>query len=742
LQFDTLEERRLLSVSYLDNGVVRLGVDSGLGGAITYLSYSSSDHHKPAEPNVINCADTGREIQQSYYASPNNFNPEGNQSPTWSPWCWNPVQAGDCYGNRGKILADSDNGTTIYVKTQPMQWALDNVPSQAVMEEWITLAGSAVQVHCRLTCTRTDSPSPLTPFYQELPAIYTVGTLYQLVSYTGSNPWTNDTLTDLPQANPWAWWNATENWSAMVDKTGWGLGVYEPGVVQFKGGFAGTPGQGGTTNNSTGYMAPLQLEVLDPKIVYNYSYDLILGSVSDIRNWVYQHATDPRPNYQFVSDRQHWWAPNGDAGPPSNGYYQVNLAGNAPQITGPITAFQAVSVPELYITAAYNISQPNAATDIGRLCWTNDNSTGFNDTQSLSFNIIPDGQYHTYALDLASSPAYNDLITQLIFDPVISGGSGDYVDIASISYQTQGVNQAATVTMLAASANPAASGQPLTFTATVKPIVPGTGTPTGTVTFQDGLTTLGTGTLNANGTATCVATLGTGGHSITAVYDGDPNFTASGGSMTETLEQIATTTAVTATSNTSVFGQPVTFTATVKAVTATAGTPTGTVTFSAGGTVLGTATLSGGTARFNMPPLAVGSHTITASYSGNPSFKTSSGSLKQKVKPAATTVAITASANPTVTGQSVTFAATVTAVAPSVGTPTGTVTFEDGGKILSRGVLSGGTATFTASLRPGSHKITAVYDAGGSGFATSLSAVLKEFVAAVSATVPPPNGGE
>ncbi|MGO8749710.1 MAG: hypothetical protein ACLQNE_27455 [Thermoguttaceae bacterium] len=57
-----LEERRLLSVSYLDNGVIRLGVDSGLGGAITYLSYSPSYNHTPAEPNVINCADTGREI--------------------------------------------------------------------------------------------------------------------------------------------------------------------------------------------------------------------------------------------------------------------------------------------------------------------------------------------------------------------------------------------------------------------------------------------------------------------------------------------------------------------------------------------------------------------------------------------------------------------------------------------------------------------------------------------------------
>ena len=733
LQFDILEERRLLSVSYLDNGVIRLGVDLGLGGAITYLTYSSSYHHKPAEPNVVNCADPGREIQQSYYASPDDFDPGDNQNPTWSPWCWNPVQAGDSFGNPSTILAHSDDGTTIYVETQPMQWALDNVPSQATMEEWITLDGPAVQVQCRLTCTRTDNPGFSAPHYQELPAVYTVGTLYQLVSYTGSNPWTNDTLTNLPQANPWA--------SGMPPRTGRPWSTRRVGVwgsmsrvwSSSKADFPAPPAMAEPPITPPATWPRSNSKSSIPRSSTITATDLILGSVSDIRNWVYQHATDPRPNYQFVSDRQHWYAPTGDEPPPSNGYYQVNLPVNDPQIYGPITAFQAVSVPELFISAAYNLSQPDAATDIGRLYWTTDNSAGFNDAQSLSFNIIPDGQYHTYALDLASSPAYNGLITQLLFDPVISGGSGDYVDIASISYQTPGLNQAATVTMLAASANPAVSGQPLTFTATVKPIIPGAGTPTGTVTFEDGGTTLGTGTVNAerHGDLRCDTRCG-------RPYDyrclqWRHEFHASSGSMTETLEQIATTTAVTATAKTSVFGQPVTFTATVKAVTPTAGTPKGTVTFSADGTVLGTATLAGGTASFNMSPLGIGSHTITVSYGGNASFKTSSGSLKQTTKPAATIVAITALANPTATGQPVTFTATVTAVAPSDGTPTGTVTFEDGGKILGCGVLSGGTATFTAlSLRAGTHKITAIYNAGGSGFGTSISAVFKEIITAVS----------
>jgi Big-like domain-containing protein len=54
------------------------------------------------------------------------------------------------------------------------------------------------------------------------------------------------------------------------------------------------------------------------------------------------------------------------------------------------------------------------------------------------------------------------------------------------------------------------------------------GTPTGTVTFLDGATTLGTGTLNSSGVATyATSTLASGAQSITAQYGGDSNFAAS-----------------------------------------------------------------------------------------------------------------------------------------------------------------------------------------------------------------------
>src|SRR5439155_719971 len=87
----------------------------------------------------------------------------------------------------------------------------------------------------------------------------------------------------------------------------------------------------------------------------------------------------------------------------------------------------------------------------------------------------------------------------------------------------------------ASSAHPSVSGQAVTFTATVKAKSAGAGTPTGTVTFKDGPSTLGTGTLNSSGQARfTISTLAVGSHSITASYGGDATFT---GSTSRTVTQ-------------------------------------------------------------------------------------------------------------------------------------------------------------------------------------------------------------
>lgn len=88
---------------------------------------------------------------------------------------------------------------------------------------------------------------------------------------------------------------------------------------------------------------------------------------------------------------------------------------------------------------------------------------------------------------------------------------------------------------------------------------------------------------------------------------------------------------------------------------------------------------------------------------------------------AATTTAPTSAPNPSLTGQSVTFTATVTVAPPGAGTPTGVVTFTSASGALGIGNLTDGVATFsTASLPGGSHIITAAYG-GDANFAGSYN---------------------
>src|SRR5262249_1308480 len=265
------------------------------------------------------------------------------------------------------------------------------------------------------------------------------------------------------------------------------------------------------------------------------------------------------------------------------------------------------------------------------------------------------------------------------------------------------VIKADTATTVTSTINPSVFGQSVTFTATVSAVAPGTGTPSGTVTFLDGGNSLGAGTLSGGVATFSTGALAVGNHTITTSYGGDTNFNGSTGSLTgnpQVVNKASTSTSVTSSLNPSVFGQSVMFTATVSAVAPGVGTPTGTVTFLDGGNSIGTGTLSGGVATFSTGALAVGNHTITTSYVGDSNFNGGTGSLTgspQVVNKANTTTAVTSSVNPSAFGQSVTFTATVSAVAPGVGTPPGTVTFLDGGTSIGTGTLNSGQTTFTTS---------------------------------------------
>jgi hypothetical protein len=159
--------------------------------------------------------------------------------------------------------------------------------------------------------------------------------------------------------------------------------------------------------------------------------------------------------------------------------------------------------------------------------------------------------------------------------------------------------------------------------------------------------------------------------------------------------------------NPSIYGQPVTLTATVTSPGPVE--PTGTVTFKNGTVSIGTATLIGGIATLTRSKLPAGTLSLKAVYSGDiQSGKSTSAPVAQVVKQATTATTIKSSLNPATQGQAVTFTAKVTS--PTV-IPTGSVTFTAGTTVLGTVSLSGGKASLTTSTLPlGSSNITASYN--------------------------------
>jgi hypothetical protein len=173
--------------------------------------------------------------------------------------------------------------------------------------------------------------------------------------------------------------------------------------------------------------------------------------------------------------------------------------------------------------------------------------------------------------------------------------------------------------------------------------------------------------------------------------------------------------------------QSMTFTANVGAAVPAAGAPGGTVRFFDGATLLGSSALTSGSASLTTAGLAVGVHTIQATYDGDVSFESGSGSASHTVNSAAGTPSITiaSSRNPSSVGQSVTLTANLSMTAGPVN---GTVQFYDGAVLLGTSTIVSGSATFTTTaFAAGSHAMTVRY-LGGSSAPPVISGVFVQAV--------------
>jgi hypothetical protein len=268
------------------NGTINVKFDLTRGGAISWISLSDSDR------NLVNIADEGRYIQQSYYAGKSIDRKSDGQSPNWSPWPWNPIQVGDAFRNRARILDYRQGKDSLYVKCIPMQWDMKNLPAEAEMEQWTILDGNILIIQNRLTCHRTDNiygDSILCD--QELPAVYPISSLNNLFTYIGEKPFTNAPVQELEVINlASGFWgryeNISENWMAFVDNNNFGMAVYNNKTTRFLAGLSGVPGNE-AADGSTSYIAPVKKEMLTKNCIYEYEYYIIIGKLQEMRKQIY-----------------------------------------------------------------------------------------------------------------------------------------------------------------------------------------------------------------------------------------------------------------------------------------------------------------------------------------------------------------------------------------------------------------------------------------------------------------------
>lgn len=419
------ETPALSGMRFLDNGQIRLGVDLDRGGAITYLSRSGQAQ------NLINSFDLGRQIQMSFYSGPIPYRPHGKEpADVWRGLGWNPIQTGDHYKHPSKVTAFHSDGTSLTVQCIPMQWPLNNEPADCAFECTLSLDHNTVRADCRMIANRED----LTQYparFQELPAIYTNGPWWRLMTYIGDRPFTSGALSQMPAKMPWSMWKSSESWAALMDDHDFGLGVWEPGVHEFGGGFAGEHGAGGTADGPTGYIAPVQAEIIDHNIDYQYQYVLILGSLGDIRKYVYDHARRPAPpRYVFAHDRQHWtYHDLLDTGWPIKVELDLSVNGKDPYLCGPADFWFAADAPVARIEAAFDQTR-NAA----RLRWATSDDDRFSEEKMISFPVIPDGAFHVYQVDLSKQDTYRGAIARLRLDPIPIAGQHAHIRIKSITF--------------------------------------------------------------------------------------------------------------------------------------------------------------------------------------------------------------------------------------------------------------------------------------------------------------------
>jgi autotransporter-associated beta strand protein len=322
---------------------------------------------------------------------------------------------------------------------------------------------------------------------------------------------------------------------------------------------------------------------------------------------------------------------------------------------------------------------------------------GVTPTGSVTFTLTSAGGPITLTAPLIAGVATMPHPNVGLYTSIVANYTGDYAPSTSNAIGPLNISPAATNMTFTPSVSPSGFAGPVTFTATVtSPNSPLT--PAGDVTFIIDGSSAAVVPLNTSGVATySTSTLSPGNHNVIASFaNAQGNFSFVSKSLNPfVVNPAVTTTTLTPQPSVTLYGEPITITATVAAVAPAGGVPPGTVTFSIDGVPQAPVTLNAqGKAVFTSGTVDVGARTIVATYSGAPAYNASTSTAGTlTVNPGQTTTTLSSSANPGAFGEPIIITATVAPVSPAAGTPSGSVVFTFNGVPQAPVNLVGGEAT-------------------------------------------------
>ncbi|MBP9987968.1 MAG: InlB B-repeat-containing protein [Ruminococcus sp.] len=298
------------TVTYINNSFIKIGVNLDWGGSLSYYEDLDSNVQAVSDNgiiridsnaaqryntqslndsvNLINCHDTGRLVQQSYYGTENYdmgfFN---------GHYCaYNPVQGGNMYNDSSKIVDLRVESDKLYVKCRPLDWAKEKeYITDSYMETTYSFCDNSLKTQCRFVDFSGYDPAQRG---QELPAFYGAATMDKFVYYSGKSPWTDDELSSMKGLDEYLYAHypsvtPTEQWGALTGEfsDSLSIGLYVPQCEYMLAGVYGSvteQTENPDISNPTSYLAGGRMMLFQSFTPIEYDYYISTGTVDEVRD--------------------------------------------------------------------------------------------------------------------------------------------------------------------------------------------------------------------------------------------------------------------------------------------------------------------------------------------------------------------------------------------------------------------------------------------------------------------------